>query len=529
MAKAPSSGETKAWNSRTFSAGFVVKLLLMAFVNALGVFILFTSFTKGSWFVFGGMLVLLVAADYVYFTNKRTLPAKYILPGVIFLLVFQVFAVCFNVYIAFTNYGSGHMTSSANEAAALIMGQNEKRVPDSPSFPSVVIRDGDELGLAIIRDGAVWAGDNDRPLTRVDSAQLDGNRITAVPGWEIVTQLGPIQQQLTAVRVAVPDMPGVSVRTQMGSSSFLATTVMKWDPSAQTITNTENGAVYRATADGFFRTDAGERFTTGWQVNVGFDNFVRAFFSGSDYGKYFLGALIWTVAFSLLSVILTFLLGTVLAIVLNEERVRGRKIYRSLLLLPYAFPAFLGALVWRNLMDTDGFFNTVFLGGAHINWLYTPTEGGFWLARASVLLVQLWLGFPYMFLISTGALQSLPADIKEAAAVDGAGPIRTWISVTGPLLLISTAPVLIASFAFNFNNFTLIYMLTHGGPSYSPTSPMGATDILISMVYKISGVDGRSAAADYGLASALSIVIFIVVGVVSALGFRQTRKLEEMV
>ena len=134
---------------------------------------------------------------------------------------------------------------------------------------------------------------------------------------------------------------------------------------------------------------------------------------------------------------------------------------------------------------------------------------------------------PYSPAVSA-TLQSLPGDIKEAAKMDGAGPLRTWLSVTGPLVLISTAPVLIASFAFNFNNFQLIYMLTQGGPRFGDTSaPIGATDLLISMVYSISGVDG-SAAKNYGLASALSIVIFLLVGVISAIGFRQTRKLEEV-
>jgi arabinogalactan oligomer/maltooligosaccharide transport system permease protein len=212
--------------------------------------------------------------------------------------------------------------------------------------------------------------------------------------------------------------------------------------------------------------------------------------------------LVWNLAFALISVLSTFLLGLVLAVVLNEERVRGRKIYRTLLLLPYAFPGFLSALIWSGLLNEKfGFLNQVLLGGLEIPWLTDP-----WLARLSVIGVNLWLGFPYMFLVATGALQALPNDIKEAARVDGAGPLRTWASVTGPLVLISTAPLLIASFAFNFNNFNL----------------------LITMVYSISGVDG-SAAKNYGLASALSIVIFIVVAVIAGLGFRQTRKLEEVI
>jgi arabinogalactan oligomer/maltooligosaccharide transport system permease protein len=193
-------------------------------------------------------------------------------------------------------------------------------------------------------------------------------------------------------------------------------------------------------------------------------------------------------------------------------------------ILPYAIPGFLAALLWSGLLNRSyGFVNEVLLGGASIPWLTDPV-----LAKLAVLGVNLWLGFPYMFLICTGALQSLPGDVLEAAKIDGAGRWRTWRSITLPLLLVATAPLLISSFAFNFNNFTLIYMLTGGGPRFDDASvPLGHTDILISMVYSVSGLDG-TAAKDYGLASALSIVIFVVVATISALAFRRTRSLEEI-
>ncbi|MBI5028382.1 MAG: ABC transporter permease subunit, partial [Actinobacteria bacterium] len=298
---------------------------------------------------------------------------------------------------------------------------------------------------------------------------------------------------------------------------------MAVDLIAGTMTDTASGTVYTANDRGQFVSADGKSLATGWRVAVGFENFTKAV-TDEQYAGPFFRVLAWNLAFALLSVLTTFLLGLFLAIVMNEEKVRGRKIYRTLLLLPYALPGFLSALIWSGLLNTKfGFVNQVILGGAEIPWLDDP-----WLARLSVLGVNLWLGFPYMFLVATGALQALPADIKEAAKVDGAGPVRTWLSVTGPLVLITTAPLLIASFAFNFNNFTLIYMLTKGGPRFGDTSaPIGATDLLITMVYSISGVDG-SAPKNYGLASALSIVIFVLVAVIAGLGFRQTRKLEEV-
>ena len=149
--------------------------------------------------------------------------------------------------------------------------------------------------------------------------------------------------------------------------------------------------------------------------------------------------------FSLVSVLSTFALGLFLAMVFHDKRVKGRKIYQSLLILPYAFPAFLSTLVWHGMLNKDfGFINQFFFGGAHIPWL----EDG-WLAKLSILGVNLWLGFPYMFLVCLGALQSLPGDVEEAAKIDGASGLRTVWSIKLPLVLQSTVPLLIASFAFN--------------------------------------------------------------------------------
>ncbi|MDR2114099.1 MAG: ABC transporter permease subunit, partial [Bifidobacteriaceae bacterium] len=268
----------------------------------------------------------------------------------------------------------------------------------------------------------------------------------------------------------------------------------------------------------------------GWQVNVGFSNYAKLFTDPKIVSQ-FAKVLVWTVAFALLSVLTTFFAGLLLALVFNSERLRGLKIYRVILILPYAFPGFMSALLWRNMLNkSNGTINNLVLGWLpdsmqQINWL----EGSPWLAKFSVLAVNLWLGYPYMFLICLGALQSLPGEVMESARMDGASPFRAFRSITLPLLFVSVAPLLISSFAFNFNNFNLIYMLTGGGPSFDPNvvdpTAAGGTDILISMVYKLADTSGQP---DYGLATALSLVIFIIVGVISAWSFRQTRKLEEV-
>jgi arabinogalactan oligomer/maltooligosaccharide transport system permease protein len=218
---------------------------------------------------------------------------------------------------------------------------------------------------------------------------------------------------------------------------------------------------------------------------------------------------------------------------------RGKRTYRSLMVLPYAIPAFISILVWAGLLnDQFGAINSLLKDFAHIfdsflswfgihqthtfaiPWLQNP-----WWARVSVLLVNLWLGFPYFFLVCTGALTSIPADLTEAAAVDGATPRQSFRKITLPLLLVAVGPLLVASFSYNFNNFTMIYLLTGGGPIVNPKSVAGATDILISYTYKLSFTAGKG--QQYGLASAVSILIFFMIAGFSVLAFRRTRVLED--
>jgi arabinogalactan oligomer/maltooligosaccharide transport system permease protein len=508
-----------------WSPGFLVKLALIGLVDALGVYAILAAWSADSWGLLAAMVALLLVANWAYF-SKRALPLKYILPGLAFLLVYQVYVVAYTGYVAFTNYGDGHNSTKEQAIEALLV-QNERRVEGSPSSPLAVVADGDALGFAVVSpEGVVEAGTAERPLEPVPGAVLEDGRVTALPGYEVLeyTEVLQRQQEVTDLRVPVSDDPNDgSVRTQDARTGYVFTSTLTYDPASDTMTDTASGVTYTPNDDGQFAAADGTTLPVGWRVLVGLDNFVTAF--GDDrYAGPFGKILLWTFAFAVVSVASTFLLGLFLAIAFNDVRLRGRRIYRTLVILPYAIPGFLAALLWSGLLNRSyGFVNEVLLGGAQIPWLTDPV-----LAKLAVLGVNLWLGFPYMFLICTGALQSLPTDVLEAARIDGAGRWRTWRSITLPLLLVATAPLLISSFAFNFNNFTLIYMLTGGGPRFDDASvPLGHTDILISMVYSVSGLDG-TAAKDYGLASALSIVIFVVVATISALAFRRTRSLEEI-
>jgi arabinogalactan oligomer/maltooligosaccharide transport system permease protein len=522
----PRESFARSWKGH--GMGFLVKLALMALVNAVGVMGLLAAYGEKAWGIGAAMLALLVVADWVYFT-RRAVPAKYLFPGVAFLVVFQLFTIAYTGWVALTNYSTGHNVTKEQAVDALLI-QNEQKVEGSPSYPLSVVRHDGELGFAIVDEGVAKAGTAEQPMQPVEGATVDGTTITSLPGWDMVdrgTLLSDkdLQDEVLALRVPLSDDADAgSIRTREGTSGSVYRSVLDWDAEAGTMTNTDTGVVYRATDDGVFVSDDGEALPVGWRVFVGMSNFTKAF-TDDNYSGPLLRITVWTFAFAFLTVATSFLAGLLLAMVFNDARVRGRRVLRTLFILPYAFPAFMSALLWRGMLNANpdyGIINQLVFFGTRIDWMGDP-----WLARLSIIAVNLWLSYPYWFLVCTGALQSLPSDVQEAARIDGAGPVRQFRSITMPLLLVSTAPLLISSFAFNFNNFTLIYMLTGGGPRFADTSAtLGATDILITMVYRISGVAGG--AADYGLAAALSIVIFVIVGAISALMFRRTRRLEEM-
>lgn len=514
----------RAWAARqVLGRGFLVTVVLVLLVDALGVYGVLAAGAQRQWGIVAFLVAALVVVNGVYF-SRRAVPAKYLVPGLLFLLVYQVFVVMFTGYTALTNYGDGHNSTRADAVEALLV-QREARLPDSPAYPLTVVVDGERLAFAVVApDGTAELGAADQPLAPADATVADG-RVTAVPGWQTLTfaDLLGRQAEVAALRVPISEDPADgSLRTTDGSTGYVYESTMVWDEAAATLTDTATGTVYTADEGvGAFVAPDGTQLGTGWRVVVGLDNFTRVLTDASLRGP-FLGVLVWTFVFAFLSVLTTFGLGLLLAITLNHPRLGGRTFYRSLLIVPYAFPAFLSALVWRGMFNRDfGFVNQTLLGGAAVPWLTDP-----WFAKAAILILNLWLGFPYMFLIITGALQSIPSDLYEAARIDGAGGWRQFTSITMPLLLVSTAPLLISSFAFNFNNFNVVYLMTEGGPDdLSAPVDVGATDILITFVYRIAfgGVNRQ-----YGLASAISMLIFVIVATVSALSFRRTRALEEL-
>jgi arabinogalactan oligomer/maltooligosaccharide transport system permease protein len=524
LARSGGASATRIADAASGGLGVViVKILALGAVDAIAVFGIMSLLIAGNWplAIVGAAATIII--NWIYL-RRGGLPAKYLTPGLVFLLIFQVFVIGYTGYVGFTNYGTGH-NGDKDKAIQSLLSSAQTRVPDSPTFDITVLEQFGTLSLLVTDpDGDVFVGNTDNPLTAVENAQMSGGTAIGLDGYTALTfpQVLERQEEVFALSVQrTQESADGFVRTQDGRTGYLFESALIYDADSDTMTDVRSDTVYSDTGDGAFTSADGEQLLPGWRVDVGFDNFVRAFSTESIRGP-LIGVILWTFAFALLSVASTFALGLFLAVVFNDQRMRGRKFYRILLILPYAFPAFLSALVWAGMLsESFGFVNQVLLGGASIPWLTDP-----WLAKVSLLLVNLWLGFPYMFLVTTGALQSIPEELTEAARVDGASAWSIMRLIKLPLLMVSVAPLLIASFAFNFNNFNLVYLLTGGGPrEVGAGVNVGATDILISMVYKIAFTGQLR---DYGLASAFSIIIFVLVATISIVSFRRTKALEDL-
>lgn len=290
-----------------------------------------------------------------------------------------------------------------------------------------------------------------------------------------------------------------------------------YDKKTDTVTDILTGASYTDDGRGNYRnpTNKEEYLDPGWRQGIWLENFTNLFTEPKIREPLF-AVFVWTIIFAVATVITQFALGLLVAIAM-DKKLRGRGIYRSLMILPYAMPSIMSILIWGGMLDRNGAINGLF--NLEISWLQDP-----FMAKISVLLVNLWLGFPYFYLISAGSLQAIPKELAESASIDGANARQIFRLITLPLLLRMLTPLLIASFAFNFNNFNIIYLLTGGGPKFDFGSLAGHTDILISYTYKLAF---DTTVQNYGLASAISVVIFVIVASISMYGIRKSKVLDD--
>ena len=522
---------TKTAKKIHFELTSVLKIALLVVVDAGLIWFILQLLTNGFLPIAIVFIIILLFNTYVFLAPKAY-PLRWMALGLSALLLFSIFPIIYTTYVAFTNYGDGHLLSRTQ---AINQIQAETYLPEEgKAFEWIAYR-------SDVGEYMLWIKDAEGKalLVRQTDADYDEHILEVVPGESGIgeldeqgapttidgfSRLNRIQAatdtNLTKVKFGEPEKT-VQVRSPQEAAELLPR--YHYDEEEDSFTDQLTGTVYFA-KQGTYTSQQGRTLAPGFRAGVGISNFVNFLTNPALRGPLAL-ILAWNFSFAFLSVFLTFSLGLAISILYGDPNFRGKKILRSLLIIPYTIPSLITILIWRGILNENvGIVNTVLRNLFNFAPAWTTNH---WWARAAILLVNLWLGYPYFMLVTSGALQSIPSDIYEAAEVDGAKGWNVFWHITLPLLLVSVGPLLIASFIFNFNNFNLIYVFIGGGPPIPGASTRaGYTDILISYVYNLAFEGGRG--VNYGFASAISIVIFILIAIMSLIQFRFTNMWEEV-
>lgn len=252
---------------------------------------------------------------------------------------------------------------------------------------------------------------------------------------------------------------------------------------------------------------------------VGIQNFIDIF-KIDIWRTTFFKVLGWTIVWTLAATTLQIALGIFLAVLVNQKDLKGKAIIRTIFILPWAVPAFVSTMIFSGMFNESfgAINNTILpiLGIDPINWM---TEANW--TRLALIMVQTWLGFPFIFAMTTGILQSIPDELYEAATVDGANAWQKFRTITLPLVLFATAPILITQYTFNFNNFNVIFLFNNGGPAIPEQNAWG-TDILISWIYRLT-----MNSAQYGKAAAITMILSLIIISIALWQFKRTKSFQE--
>jgi arabinogalactan oligomer / maltooligosaccharide transport system permease protein len=502
------------------------RLLALAVIDAFAIWFLTQLISDGSYLLAAFLIIITIGINAFYL--RRDLYAfRWFAPGLALMVLLVMYPTLFTVYIAFTNYSDGHILTQPQ--ALQVLTQEVYLPEDAQGYEWTAFRspDNDNYLLWLIDDeGQAFVAQPGLSIIPASDfpgvGALDEDGIPeTIEGYEQLNRIeAAADENLETLRFGADDnIVGIAGRR---AGRFEQRYVFNQQDNS--LTDQSTGTVYRPVNGTFTaENDPSDQLIPGYYVPIGLSNFQRFIESPALRGP-FITVFVWTIIHAALTVLLTFTLGLGLALLFNSPLVPARKLLRSLILIPYAIPPFISVLIWRGLLNEQlGLVSTTIrdLTGWTPGWFSDP----FW-ARTGVLLIQMWLGFPYMLLVCTGALQAIPSEIYEAAEVDGASSWQRFWNLTLPMLLISVGPILISSFAFNFNNFTVLRLYAEGGPPIPDTvTPAGYTDILITYTYRLAFASGRG--FDYGFATAITIIIFFVLVTITLINFRFTRTWEE--
>lgn len=506
-----------------------VQWLLLALVDVFGVVLAVSIGGDGNWFfAIAILLTILMINAIMLVPGLRQM--KWISPALALMLILSLYPMLYTLYVAFTNFSDGHRTTKV-EAVELL--SDRRYLPEGGTTYRWFVFQNEAGSYAlwlIDGEGNSFFARPDTPFEAV-TANSSGSEPFSAEGVPASYEGYTLLERGARFRALsdIQNMTFGAAESAVGvrSAEMAGTFAQQWTYDAQTDTLTDNatGTTYTANnTTGEFVASNGSTAPIGFWVGVGFDNFSRIISTTLSQGP-LLRVVLWTISFAVIGSLSGFAIGLVAALLLNGNSIWLR-IARALMIIPYAVPGLVSVLVWRGMLNANiGVIPEVL--NAVLGWSPTFSTDPGW-AKVAVLVVNLWFSAPYFMLIGSGALQAIPADVYEAAQVDGANRWRQFWQITLPLVLVSLGPLIIASIIFNFNNFFLMEGLFQGGPPMAGTSapPVGHTDNLITYTYRLAFSAGGT--KDYGLASAMGVIIFFIVGALTMVQFRLMRTWEQV-
>jgi ABC-type sugar transport system permease subunit len=525
----PEQGQGARPERSVTTGGTILRLLGLIIFTAFSLFFIYLLLSDGYWPLAALIGVITILINYI-FLRPSAYPMRWMSPGLAFMLLISVYPILFTIYISFTNYGTGHLLPKVQAIEVL---EARTFLPEESGTLNYTVFRNDETG-----EYALWlVGPEGNAFFATVGEEFTAEELGAgalnedgvpgsIPGWTQLTRAETVRN-ITAISQNSFGLEETAVQLtgRLGEAAQLQQRYV-YDEEQDAIIDMRDGIVYFAdSSTGFFTAEDGSTLNPGYQVNVGLTNYQR-FFRDPSYRGPLLLIFAWTVVFALLSVLLSFSLGLMIAVVFGRT-MPGQRIIKSLLIIPFAVPQVITLLVWRGMMNPlQGVIHRMLqeIFNQPVGW--PPFFSDPIWVKVALIIINVWLAYPYFMLISSGALQAIPTDMYEAADIDGASPWQAFRGLTLPLLLVAVGPLLISSFTVNFNSFNVIYLFNSGGPPMVGTStPAGHSDILISYVYNLAFARGRQ---DFGYASAITFIIFLMMIVVTLFQFRRMGTWEEV-
>jgi len=468
------------------------------------------------------ILIITVFVNFVLL-RREAYPVRWMVIGLVLMALFTIYPIFFTVWVSFTNYGEGHLITQEQAIGQLLKAKYLPETGKAYSWTAYKSEDGDYTLWLIDADGIGYLAKPGEPLSQPQPSEMGVGELDSkgipetIEGYQRLNAiLAATDKNLTEIQFGEAGQT-VQIRSPKEAAELLP--LYLYDANQDAMIDQDTGIVYQ-NIRGTFTSPTGEKLRPGFIAPIKFTNF-RDFFASPALRGPLVRIVAWNFGFAFFSLLLNFSLGLAIAVMFNDRSFPFKKLIRSLLIIPYTVPALITILIWRGMMNPDlGVISRIMnnLFGWSPPWFTDE-----WWAKIAILIVNLWLSYPYFMLICSGALQSISEDYYGAAQVDGASRWQQFRYITLPLLLVAVGP----SFTFNFNNFNLIFIFNAGGPPMAGTpTPAGHTDILISYVYNLAFTANRG--INYGFASAITIIIFFIVGAITLFQFRYTRMWEEV-